>query len=363
MNLLEKKIIEHIPLNEPSKDLIDLSWYLSFFINDGTKFMFNLIGKKNDEIFKDYLAGVVDGRGLIVIPGEIRTIHGITYPSIQFNRDVEEEPYLRTLQRIVGLGTISRGEKGSFRWTINSVKEVRQFIELINGRLRTTKINDFNRLIEWQNYDITVSNNQRETDYRIAMIFHRQSKDYLTRPAPERRELTDLIPILPRNQSDLSSNAWLSGYLDVRSTFSIRADQPPLAPRVDCTFELTTAQEASDGSDKLEYLQELATFFQCNIRAQYRTEQTGRSRYPEYRFTTASAGNQAIVKYLDKYPLFSSKYLEYQSWLEIYNLKVIKKQSNKDLLPRATELKKSLNTNRSIYSWEHLKYIHLKSKR
>lgn len=79
---------------------------------------------------------------------------------------------------------------------------------------------------------------------------------------------------------------------------------------------MIVSQTAADGSDKYGFVQDLASFFNCNVREVDRSKSPGNSeisRYPEYKLTTADAGNRAILEYLSRYPLFSSKYLEYQS--------------------------------------------------
>lgn len=154
--LIEEKIIEHIPLNSPRSDWMNT---ISFFLENDLRFSYERQGIEDEDTFLDYFAGVVDGRGLIVIPNNPRSeeTQKIIYPSIQFNMGPEEEPYLRALWSSVRLGNINRSGD-FFRWTIIGLEDIKEFIQLINGRLRSNKIRDLERLLEWHNERILHSN-------------------------------------------------------------------------------------------------------------------------------------------------------------------------------------------------------------
>lgn len=64
-----------------------------------------------------------------------------------------------------------------------------------------------------------------------------------------------------------------------------------------------------------------------------------------------------MVNYFNKFPLFSSKYLDFLSWAEAQKLitnKLHLTKNGPEGLDRIKSLKNTMNNNRSVFSWEHL---------
>jgi hypothetical protein len=70
--------------------------------------------------------------------------------------------------------------------------------------------------------------------------------------------------------------------------------------------------------------------------------------------TLKKESNQILINYLTKYPIFSSKYLEYINWKEIYNIKVNKENNTIEGTNRLVLLKSSKNNKRTYFNWDHL---------
>jgi hypothetical protein len=69
-------------------------------------------------------------------------------------------------------------------------------------------------------------------------------------------------------------------------------------------------------------------------------------------------GALILVNYLDKFPLFSSKYLNYQDWLKAYKILIIRKEHiGKDKLNtynKIKSIKDNMNKKRVFFNWDHL---------
>ena len=78
-----------------------------------------------------------------------------------------------------------------------------------------------------------------------------------------------------------------------------------------------------------------------------------------YRITANSlASNQILISYINKYPLFSSKFLNFKDFEYIYNLYLNKEHltiANKELI---VSISKNKNNQRSTFIWDHLKYFY-----
>jgi hypothetical protein len=65
--------------------------------------------------------------------------------------------------------------------------------------------------------------------------------------------------------------------------------------------------------------------------------------------------NSILERYLKEYPLFGTKYLDYQIWLEIFDLFRVRFQYSKENIDKALNSKSQINDNRTIFTWNHLK--------
>jgi hypothetical protein len=266
--------------------------------------------------FQYYLAGLIEGDGTIVVPLSQRDKKGrLTYPSIQIVFGLMDLPLALIIQKTLGYGSISRRKgQGAYILTINSKEGLLKIIDLINGKLKTSKIKALGRLIEW---------------FKI--------KDNLD------------ITLLPKNQLSLDSTSWLAGFIEADGHFNIRTTSTQTTAKVECKFELSQAQTSIHGDSYL-IMTELSEFLNCSLKEIRKT-----SLFPQYRVrTTNSKSNQILINYLNNYPLKGKKYLDYISWLEIAKLFINGKVNHKLVLPRAKEIKNQMNDNRAFFTWNHL---------
>jgi hypothetical protein len=61
-----------------------------------------------------------------------------------------------------------------------------------------------------------------------------------------------------------------------------------------------------------------------------------------------------VINYLNKYPLFSSKYLDYKNWKEIVLLFDPRFKHTKENIELVIKNKNSMNNNRTNFNWDHL---------
>lgn len=80
--------------------------------------------------------------------------------------------------------------------------------------------------------------------------------------------------------------------------------------------------------------------------------------------TVSRKGVTSIVNYFIKYPLFSSKYLNYLDWLDAYYILIINKEHigvNKlKTYEKVKLIKDKMNKKRKIFNWNHLKNFYIK---
>ena len=110
------------------------------------------------------------------------------------------------------------------------------------------------------------------------------------------------------------------------------------------------------GDSYLKVLTNIAEFLNCNLLTR-KQKSTGN----EYYIITASSklSLDIIVNYLDKYPLFSSKYLDYKDWKKIVLLILKNKHYTEEGLIKTDFVRNSMNTKRTYFNWDHLNCLSL----
>lgn len=285
----------------------------------------------------NHLAGLIESDGCIVVPNSERSPKGrLNYPSIQIVFDYRDLAFALVLQKELRNGSISK-QKGvnAYVLTFNSKESILLIVSLINGKMRTPKIEALYRLIDWL-------------------------KD-------------SSIKKLPLNTEPLDSNAWLAGFIDGDGHFYVRvsgANKKRNYGVVECRFELSQAQKtpirssvakygvAEHGLSKYNFMKDIGTILGCSLK-EVRVD----SKHPQYLVRTINlASNIKLESYLDKYPLFSSKFLNYKDWLKVLEHKKIIKYDT-DYIEKIIEIKNGMNNKREAFIWDHLqRFYKLKDK-
>jgi hypothetical protein len=263
--------------------------------------------KGNSKNLGSYLAGLIEGDGSIYIPKDNKNASRIR---IAFNS--KDLPLALIIQKNLNGGNIYKKKgKNAYTYEISDIKNLIKLVDLVNGNMRTPKIVQLYKLIDWIN-----------------------NKNY------------NIIK-LPLDISTLDSNAWLSGFIEADGCFYVRITQNKHASTKKIATMLELAQKMTNlNSDSLmDIMTKISHFLSINIKI--------RSKYNQYWIRTSSVqSNFILIKYLETYPLFSSKYLDFVAWTKIFNLILEKK--HRDNLTSIIKYKENMNSKRTYFNWNHL---------
>ncbi len=199
---------------------------------------------------------------------------------------------------------------------ITSVKDLILLVHLINGKLRTPKIDQLYNLIDWLNHNHSCS-----------------------------------IVKLPLDNSPLSSNAWLSGFFDAYSYFYLGISPTQII----CKFSLEQRIFYPKTNQSFENsLLQITSFFQVKLYTRFRKSID--KRYFIIRIESKHSA-QLLVNYLDKFCLFSSKYLDFLSWKRALSFILTKKHKTDKGQKFIANLKNNMNNKRTKFNWDHLNNI------
>ena len=284
-------------------------------------FGFSLIGMASSPFnhkLSSYLAGLIEGDGSIFVPSKLRdSKNRLIYPSIQISFHSKDLPLVLILQKILRCGSISK-KKGlnNYIYTITDLQGLISTVGLINGFMRTPKINRFHQLIDFLN------------------LHHNLN-----------------LSKLPLNSQPLSNDSWLSGFIDADGHFSIRVTQLGINPqKVECKFELEQRQLDISGESMFNIMSIIGEFLLSQVK-----ETKSSTSNPKFRVRTLNLNaNITLINYFTNYPLFSSKYLDFLVWKEVVDLIKIGDHKNENGRNKIRELKSTINDSRTIFLWDHL---------
>ena len=299
-------------LREYTPELICCNNFILLNSNNSSKYS-NKINK-----FISYLTGIIEGDGTIIVPKSERSFKGkLNYPSIQIIFHLKDLPLALLIQKNLGFGSINR-KKGikAYNFAINNYEGILKLVEILNGNMRTPKINSLYNLINWLN-----------------------SKN------PE----LNLIK-LPLNSKSLNEDAWLSGFIEVDGHFSVRSSLGDKYPKIECKFELSQRQIDHLGFNNELFLINIAKFLKTSLK-----NIRENTPNPQYRLRTNNLeSNLILINYLNEYSLFGSKYLDYKDWKIVLNLFKSGFKYSKENINKVLNLKSKMNDQRTIFIWDHL---------
>lgn len=233
------------------------------------------------EIDGAYLAGLIEGDGCIYVPkNKINTQNRRTYPLISITFHRNELTFFERLLESIGTGFIylrkdSKG--GDLR--IGTVEGVIKVINIINGYMRTPKIESLHAAIDFIN---------------------------------DQRGLK--IKKMALDKSSIKSNAWLSGFIEADGCFMVIIRTKGYKKgRVVCLFLIAQRKVDKSGGSMIEILREIA-----GLLGKETVGETKDGKY--YVQSNSMETNRRLESYLNKYNLKSGKYRDYSSWREVLNM-------------------------------------------
>jgi LAGLIDADG endonuclease len=306
--------------------------------------LINILKNKN---FRSYLAGLIEGDGTFAIHNKNSTSKKYL-PHIIIVFKLADLPLAEYLQLITQCGKVYiKPNRGYVLWQIQDIVSVFTIANLINGYMRTPKIEALHRTINWIHFYINTNENSK-----LTYIQNILSKIHY-------------LEIKSNDISEIDSNAWLSGFSDANANFSINIHKRKNknSTRVQLYYRLEIKQTYhkldSDGN-KVSFfplMSKLAAFLGVNVYSRSRILKD--KEY--YSFTVISHNKNSLLKiknYFNQFPLISSKYLDYKDFIYILELQN-KNKLTTAYLDEAIKIRKDFNSTRTTYNWSHLKNCYL----
>lgn len=276
--------------------------------------------------FSYYLAGLWEGDGHVWIPKTTYAPSGKRYtPHFSLSFDKRDINLCLRLKEILG-GTVSDKSINSVNactLTIVSKEGLLKVVFLLNGKLRTPKVVHFGNLITWINSKYSTN-----------------------------------IEIRPSDTTSILNNAWLSGFIDADGSFGLhirkKSSDGKGKNRIESRFRLE--QRKIDCKTNLSYLpiiDTIATTFMVNLQISKHNE--GKEYYNIS--ITSPVKLIKLVKYLERYCLFSSKRINFFDFQK--SVSIILKKEHILFPEKFVTIKDEINNKRTKFCWNHLQDLKL----
>lgn len=282
-----------------------------------------------------YLAGLIEADGSFAIHDKDSKAKRYL-PKIIIVFSLNDSPLAERLISIIKAGKLyNKPQHGCVLWQIQKIEDVIKVLKLINGYMRTPKIEALHRAIKWY-------------------------KDYYNIN----------IEALGLDKSPINSNAWLAGFTDGDGNFSInlvdrKKKGATTTKRVQVFFRIELRQNYH--RDSLVEQGNISYFNILSIIARYlEVNLYSRSREQKekifYSYTVVShniQSHQKVIEYFDRYPLYSSKYLAYKDWRHVVQQIILRagKPLTAEGILEIEKIKAQFNKKRSQFDFSHLNSI------
>ena len=266
-----------------------------------------------------YLAGLIEGDGSFSVPKIIKDSNGKKrVAGIEIIGNIKDKPAYDFLQHKFGGNVYTTKNTKYVRWMIKDLKSVINVVNNINGKLRTPKIIRFHNMIDFLNlyYGTNFSK-------------------------------------LPLDNSPLSENAWLTGFIDSDGCFSIKGFTGNIRTHIAVQFYLSQRKVDISGVSMLDIMDKLSIFLGCSLKS--KAFSLNSTCFEAFTVTTSNKNsNKILVDYLTNFHLLTSKYLDFKCFERANYLYFNKLHRDPVYYDELKLLKSSMNNQRTQFNWDHV---------
>lgn len=275
---------------------------------------------------------MIEGDGSIIVPKTIRNPQGkLLYPVVKITFVKKDEPLAIKIQEVINGGTLVYPKNSNYvDLLFQNMDSIQKIAILLNGNMRTPKIEALHRLIDWLNA----------------------------------KKQTQLVK-LGLDSSSLGSNPWLTGFIEADGSFHCGFDlnAKGLANRVRCYMTISQKQvyniKLEKDNSNFDFMKRIQEFLEVKTVNEIKRI---KQEYIEESYvvrTNKKSSCEILINYLNNYPLFSSKHQDFLDWSKAYHIKITQKFTSQEGTSELLSIKNSMNTKRTQFNWDSLNNFYI----
>lgn len=265
-----------------------------------------------------YFAGLFEGDGHISLQ-KSKTTNQVNSATLGITFNIKELMLCQHLQSKLGGKIRLKTEYNACDLLFTNRTSLIQIVHLISSHLRSPKIIKFNALIEYLN----------------------------------KKDNINIQPAI-LDDSDLSSNNWLAGFIDADGSFNIRYT---IRTKITIACALSIEQRMIDPYSNLSYeplFLKISSFLNTKLRKSIHNKDK-----TYYLIQASNRSNiKIIIDYLTEFSLYSSKHLDYLDWRAAGKALLDKTAYLPETKVKILEHKNNMNSKRTFFNWDHLKGLY-----
>lgn len=272
-----------------------------------------------------YLAGLWEGDGHIVLPTFNSNGSLTNTPCVAINAHINQEPLFLLLKSKYGGWIRYKTKDNAIVWTITAQVTVLNMVTLMNGHIRSPKIYQFNKLI-----------------------------DYLNSIFPNANIVKHGI-----NTTPFFNNYWFAGFTEADGGFKIRYTVGGVNPqtgrkvkqRIGLSFKIEQRKYHKLTNVPFESLmRDIALFLTVNLNTSIHNKNM------EYWCVEVASFKRmhTIIDYFNVYPLLSSKRNDFEAFKSAFDMVLTNKHLTAEGKQAILLLKNSMNNKRTVFDWSHI---------
>lgn len=262
------------------------------------------------------MAGLIEGDGSIIVPKTLRNQKGkLLYPVVKITFVKKDAPLAHKIMEVIKGGTIVYPKDSNYLDLLfQDMKSIQNIAVLLNGSMRTPKIEALHRLIDRLNARFT-------SGLKISK--------------------------LSLDSSDLGSNAWLSGFIESDGNFysGFNLNSEKIAQTIKCYMRVSQKQShkstTTQNNSNFYIMDKIRDFLDVKNVIEI---QRNKKNYVELAYevrTTKKSSCDILIHYLTNFPLFSSKHQDFLDWSEVHHIRISKLYKSLGGTSRIISLKNS----------------------
>lgn len=258
--------------------------------------------------FASYLAGLIEASATWIIHKD--SIYKKYSPKILILFNLDDIHLAKKLISLTELGKLEiKKSSGSAIWHIQNQEEFLKLINIINGNMRTPKIEELHKSINWYNINMNMS-----------------------------------IKALDLDLSPIDSNAWLAGFCLNKSHFIMTTQTKKHSIKVILKFELMvnviipTTKKESEILGYFLLFSKISEYLETSFTTKLKNSRA-LNHHKKYIFILLAyqpKSKDKVIEYLSKFPLLGKNFRDYELWCETYSSyrdRVISSKSPKNWTP------------------------------